>query len=228
MTKYSNHIRNILVVAAHSDDEVLGCGATLLRHQEYGDQINLVFLTNGVGARGSEVGSGRRSAAAKKVAKELGAVSLHQLNFPDNELDSIPLLDVVKEIEKISRELNPDIIYTHFANDLNVDHRVCSAAVSTAFRPLQDRKFTRLYGFEVLSSTEWAIGAQFNPSHYVDITGYLEAKKSLMKIYEDEVRDFPHPRSLNNIEALAKFRGATSGFHAAEAFVTMHSRWGKN
>jgi len=216
---------NVLVVAAHSDDEVLGCGGTLLKHRDLGDHIHLIFLTDGVGSRGSDKGSKSRFIAAQRVQKALGARSLLQLEFPDNQLDTVSLLKIVKEIEYQVGGIEPDIIYTHHAGDLNVDHRICREAVQTSLRPLPNTKFTAIYGFEVQSSTEWSQHVNFVPNYYVDITNHLEEKKKLLSFYKDEMRKFPHPRSIEAIEAQAKWRGAASGCFAAEAFSTIFSKW---
>ena len=215
----------VLVVAAHSDDEVLGCGGTLLRHFSQGDEVSIIFLTNGVGARGSDEGAEARKLSCKKVMNLLGVASFQQFNFPDNQLDTVPLLEIVKKVEEVVFSFSPDIIYTHYAEDLNVDHRVCSAAVSTACRPLPASRHRKIYGFEVNSSTEWSTSNVFKPTYYVNIEDFLEQKIKLMGMYENEIRDFPHPRSFEAIRALAKWRGATAGFPAAEAFTVMQSRW---
>ena len=217
--------QKILVVAAHSDDEVLGCGGTLLKHIARGDEVHVMFLTNGVGARGSDDGANARSNACEKVMVQIGVSSFRQLDYPDNQLDGTALLEIVKVVEDFISVIRPTIIYTHFQGDLNVDHRVCSAAVSTACRPLSGTSHIQIFAFEVASSTEWSIEDAFKPSHFVNIENFLDDKLKLMSIYDDEVRPFPHPRSLEAISALAKWRGSTSGFCAAEAFVSMQTRW---
>lgn len=217
--------QTILVVAAHSDDEVLGCGGSLLRHVTRGDEAHVMFLTNGVGARGSNDGAKARSNACQNVMDQIGVTSFRQLDYPDNQLDTVALLEIVRVIEDVISEISPTVIYTHFEGDLNVDHRICSTAVSTACRPLPETNHIQIFGFEVPSSTEWSIKDAFHPSHYVNIENFLDDKLKLMSMYEDEVRSFPHPRSLEAISALAKWRGSTAGFRAAEAFVSMQTRW---
>ena len=225
MTYDVNKKQIILVVAAHSDDEVLGCGGTLLKHVARGDEVHVIFLTNGVGARGSDDGANARSMACEKVMKKICVASYQQLDYPDNQLDRIALLEIVKVVEESIRKINPTIIYTHFEGDLNIDHRICSSAVSTACRPQPSTDHVQIFAFEVASSTEWATRDNFNPSHFVNIDDFLDEKLDLMCLYEQEIRSFPHPRSLEAIDALAKWRGSTSGFRAAEAFVPMHTRW---
>jgi LmbE family N-acetylglucosaminyl deacetylase len=217
--------RTVLVVAAHSDDEVLGCAGTLLYHQARGDKIFLMFLTNGVGARGSNIGAEKRANASRVVANRLGGIIHTQLDFPDNRMDSIPILEIIKKIELVAKAVNPDIVYTHYPNDLNVDHKICSEAVLVAFRPLPNSDCVHILSFEVASSTEWAVEKQFQPNHFVNISQFLEKKKSLLKEYSDEIRDYPHSRSLLAIESLARWRGASVGVEAAEAFVSLRSLW---
>lgn len=217
--------KNVIVIAAHPDDEVLGCGGSLLRHVAKGDKVHVMFLTNGVSARGSDYGANLRSLACEKVMKQIGVTSFCQFDYPDNQLDTVPLLEIVKLVEDFISQVDPSIIYTHFSGDLNVDHRMCSAAVSTACRPLPETNYTEIYTFETPSSTEWSARDIFDPTHFINIQDYLDDKLNLMSIYEDEVRSFPHPRSLDAISALAKWRGSTSGFYAAEAFVPMKTRW---
>ena len=224
MNDYSRNLK-VLVVAAHSDDEVLGCGGTLMRHLSQGDEVRIIFLTNGVGGRGSNEGADVRKLACKNVMNVLGVSSFQQFDFPDNQLDTVPLLEIVQKVEQTVFSFKPDIIYTHYAEDLNIDHRICSAAVSTACRPLPISLHREIFGFEINSSTEWSTFNVFKPSHHVNIEGFLDQKIKLMGMYENEIRDFPHPRSCEAIRALAKWRGATAGFFAAEAFTVMQSRW---
>jgi LmbE family N-acetylglucosaminyl deacetylase len=217
----------VLVVAAHPDDEALGCGGTLARHAAEGDRVEAVFLTDGVSARrggGNESDRTDRQAAANGAAEVLGIGQLHFLGFPDNRLDSVPLLDVVQRLEDIVFSAKPDVIYTHHGCDLNADHRVAHQAVVTACRPLPEATLTAIYGFETLSSTEWStppIGAAFQPERFVGIARWLKVKLKALECYRDELRSYPHPRSLTTVEALARLRGSTVGLEAAEAFTVV-------
>jgi N-acetylglucosamine malate deacetylase 1 len=216
----------VLVIAAHSDDEALGCGGTLARHASAGDTVRCIFMTDGVGAReGSAAyaeGAQRRRKSAIKAATLLGAGEPRMLDFPDNQLDTVPLLGITQAIEAEVRAYQPEIVYTHHGGDLNVDHRLVAQATLTALRPLPGSCVRAIYGFEVASSTEWAAGATgpgFNPRRAVDIRQYLARKIEAVAAYEEEVRAFPHPRSPRAIEALAVWRGASFGLEAAEAFT---------
>ncbi|MGF1730515.1 PIG-L deacetylase family protein [Photobacterium kasasachensis] len=213
----------VLVVAAHSDDEALGCAGTIAKHIDNGDQVTVMFMTDGVSSREElEVQAGElRNEAAIKALGILGVAEVKQYSFPDNKMDSVPLLDVVQAVEEVLSEYNPSVVYTHFASDLNMDHCITHRAVMTACRPQSWSSVREIYSFEVLSSTEWAsrTGSQFVPQRIVDISAYWEMKLNALKCYEVEMRSYPHSRSYECIEAQAKYRGATHGMAMAEAFV---------
>lgn len=217
---------NVLVVAAHPDDEVLGCGGTIARHAAEGDAVEVAFLADGVTSRSpggtNDPGRQRREDAARRAAEILGTGSPRFLGFPDNRLDDVPLLEIVRAVEAVVAEVKPDIVYTHHGGDLNVDHRIAHQAVMTACRPLPGRSERSILAFEVVSSTEWAspwLGAAFRPNRYVAIGAYLERKLEALACYGEELRPFPHPRSAENLRALAQVRGAEAGLENAEAFV---------
>ncbi|TVL51520.1 GlcNAc-PI de-N-acetylase [Shewanella algae] len=212
---------NVLVVVAHSDDEVLGCGGTIAKHVANGDRVSVCFMTDGVSSR--EVNcreSKRREVASKLALEELGVNKVYQNDLPDNRMDELPLLEIIKPIEKIISIEQPTIIYTHFAYDLNVDHRLVHQAVITACRPQSWSSVKKILSFEVLSSTEWnPSGAKkFNPQYVVNVSDFFEKKMIALKCYEEEMRNFPHSRSYECVEALAVLRGATHGYTHAESF----------
>jgi len=211
-----------LVIAAHADDEALGCAGTIAKHIKNGDQVTIVFMTNGVSARDTceNTDENERTSSAEKAMKILGISDIRQYSFPDNKMDSLPLLDIVKEIESVLSEVSPAIVYTHFSHDLNIDHRVTHAAVMTACRPQLTSTVKKILSFEVLSSTEWNSPSQqmFIPHYIVNITEFWDKKLAVLKCYHEEMRDFPHSRSYQCVEALATLRGATNGFEKAEAF----------
>jgi N-acetylglucosamine malate deacetylase 1 len=217
----------ILVIAAHPDDEALGCGGTVARHTDRGDTVDIVFVADGVTARpGGAPLLDRRRNAASKAARILNARAPKFLDYPDNKLDSIPLLEITQTIESIAVEIGPTIVYTHHGSDLNVDHRIVHQAVVTAFRPLPNSSLRGLFAFETASSTEWstaAIGATFCPDRFIDIFSVMSRKTAALEAYADEMRSFPHPRSMEAVRALATWRGTSVGLKAAEAFVTL--RW---
>jgi len=161
-----------------------------------------------------------RSAAAV-AANILGAKPPKFGGFPDNRLDSVDLLDLIKLVEAEVDAVKPAIVYTHHGSDLNIDHSLVSRAVQTACRPLPGCGVQALYGFETLSSTEWAppeLGDAFRPNRFVDISGSLGKKLRALEAYASEMRAFPHARSLEAVQALATLRGASTGVTAAEAF----------
>lgn len=214
----------VLVVAAHPDDEVLGCGGTIARHAKSGDSVNVLFIADGEGSRGSLEGVGSRMRSAIEAARVLGANEPVFLNLPDNRLDSLDLLDIIKHIEIYIQEISPTIVYTHHPSDLNIDHNITCKAVMTACRPLPEHSISSIYAFEVPSSTEWAMpiaSTTFLPTRWVDISTYLDQRQAALQCYRSEIRPFPHPRSQEAIISLARWRGAASGLQAAEAFVVL-------
>ncbi len=215
----------ILAIIAHPDDEALGAGGALARHAAKGDAVHILFLTDGVSARGvDKAAAERRAKAAKLSASALRAQEPEFLGLPDNRLDRLELLDIVQPIENVIRKIAPRTIYTHHAGDLNIDHVLCHRAVLTACRPLPGSSVLRIYAMEVPSSTEWSSpnsGNAFMPTHFVDISGTQEAKRRALEAYGEEMRPFPHARSYEVVEALATWRGASVGLRAAEAFMVV-------
>lgn len=215
----------VLAVVAHPDDEVLGAGGTLARHAANGDAVHILFLADGVGARGGDkAAAGRRADAARAAASALGAREPQFLGLPDNRLDRLELLDIVQPIEKVVAALAPQTIYTHHVGDLNIDHALCHRAVLIACRPLDGSSVLRIYAMEVPSSTEWSSPqccAPFTPARFVDISETQGKKRLALEAYGEEMRPFPHPRSFEAVNALAAWRGASAGLKAAEAFMVI-------
>jgi LmbE family N-acetylglucosaminyl deacetylase len=220
---------NVLVVAAHPDDEVLGCGGTIARHAFHGDSVFIAILAEGMMARaGKEDGPSYREKQKRLVANSLraacilGARDVIHYDFPDNRMDSVDLIDVIKVVEECIDKFRPEVVYTHYSGDLNIDHSVVGKAVVTATRPFANDQIRETYAFEVLSSTEWAFGLgshYFQPNYFVRIDDLLDKKLEAISIYESETNSFPHPRSEEAIKALALRRGSQSGLKAAEAFM---------
>lgn len=214
--------KTVLVVVAHADDEVLGCGGAIARHVAEGDVVHVVFMADGVGSRAQNDPAElqRRNQARDAALRILGEAHWHALDFPDNCMDSVPLLDVVQALEPIIEQVQPRRIYTHYHGDLNVDHSVTHQAVMTACRPVPGSSVREILTFEVMSSTEWATPgvAPFIPNAFVDISGYLPKKLEALAAYDMEMRPAPHSRSVAHIETLARHRGNCVGVEAAEAF----------
>ncbi len=217
--------KTVLVVAAHADDEALGCGGTLAKHVAQGDTVHVVFVADGVTARENAAPADLlgRQQATENATRTLGISTVACLNLPDNRLDSLPLLDVVQPLEAIIRKLAPQIIYTHHYGDLNVDHRIVHQAVMTACRPMPGSPVREILAFEVISSTEWSSQglAPFLPNVFVDISAELEVKMLALEAYRQEMRDPPHSRSLEHVRCLAQHHGFSTGSAAAEAFMAM-------
>lgn len=216
----------MLVVAAHPDDEALGCGGTIAKHAVHGDEVVVAFLADGVTSRepstDHSAGLSRRQGAARSAASILGVSDVRFGELPDNQLDTVPMLTVVQVVEALVHEVCPTTIYTHFGHDLNVDHRVVHEAVMTAVRPQPGASVTTVLTFETPSSTEWRAPQQmqaFTPNWFVDISDTLNVKLQALDAYAEEMRPWPHARSRKAVEDLACWRGATIGREAAEAFM---------
>ena len=217
--------KKILVVAAHPDDEVLGCGGTMARHAKNGDKVHIVFMSDGVNSRENVKYNeeNERRECAIKACEILGAQTPKFFDFPDNMMDTVPLLEIVKELEVYIQELQPNIVYTHYKGDLNIDHQITYQAVMTACRPTPRSSITQIYLFEILSSTEWSIASTFSPTHFVDISDEFELKIKALKMYKEEIKDFPNSRSIESLTALSVFRGGSMGLNFAEAFSVERS-----
>ena len=218
-----------LIIAAHPDDEVLGCGGLIARHRDRGDDVRVVFLTEGVTARFTPeqfddpeviAASQRRNANAYRALEILGLTGeqVFVADRPCCRLDQVPLIDLVKQIEHHIVEFRPTRLLTHSAHDPNVDHGVAHRAVLAAARPPSTPDLTAIMEFEVLSATEWNPTAAFAPTVFANITNQIERKVAALAAYEDEMRQPPHPRSELAVRGLAAFRGAQAGFAYAEAF----------
>jgi LmbE family N-acetylglucosaminyl deacetylase len=213
----------ILVVAAHPDDEVLGCGGTIARRAAEGHEVQVLILGEGATARGPGVVRAveRLAQAARAAARILGAAPPVLCGLPDNRFDTLPLLEVVQRVEREVRRLAPTLVYTHAAGDLNVDHALTCRAVVTATRPVPGCAVTEVASFEVLSSSEWSFGTlapPFRANDFVDVTATLATKVRALEAYADEMQPFPHPRSADGVRAAAALRGSQVGVAAAEAF----------
>ena len=218
---------NILVVAAHPDDEVLGCGGTIAKLASEGHAVSILILGEGVTSRFSDPKDAnpkeleKLHTQAKSIGAFLGAKEVTLAKLPDNRFDSIDLLDVIKVIEDEVNRFKPEIVYTQHGGDLNVDHAITFRAVLTATRPLKGCSVKKVYGYEVHSSSEWAFqqfAPVFYPNTFVDIGATLEKKIQAMAMYEGEARPFPHPRSPEALRAGALKWGSVAGVPAAEAF----------
>ncbi len=220
--------KKILIVAAHPDDEVLGCFGTVARLIQEGNEAYTLILGEGKTSRDEE-----RLVEQKKdeiallngeiqdANNVIGIKKVFVESFPDNRFDSVDLLDIVKVVSKVKEEVRPDIIFTHYKNDLNIDHRITYNAVITATRPMEDECVKEIYSFEILSSTEWNYPLSFSPDTFYDISSTLKLKTEAMAAYSSELCQYPHPRSLEGIELNAKYQGMRVGKKCIEAFESI-------
>jgi len=218
---------NVLVVAAHPDDEVLGCGGTIARLVNEGHNVSIAILGEGITSRYAQREQTDRSLLnilqtnSRKAADILGVQQLYTFDLPDNRFDSVQLLDVVKIIEGLILSTTPEVVYTQHGGDLNIDHVITFRATLTATRPMLGTSVKTVYAYEVASSTEWAFQKfepHFHPNVFVDIHPTLDVKLQAMRAYETESRVFPHPRSSEVLRAIAQRWGSAVGLYAAEAF----------
>ena len=213
----------VLIVVAHTDDESFGCGGLIKKLSSEGHKIYAISFTNGVGSRKNSKKNDikRRKIAAEKASKILGFKWFDEFNFPDNELDTISLLTLVKKIEIVKKKLKPKIVITHNYSDLNIDHQKIFEATITAFRPEPKKNVEKILTFEVASSTDYRMlkrEKNFIPNVFVNIEKFLKFKIKAIKCYKNEFRKSPHSRSIEGIKNLSKIRGNQSGMKNAEAF----------
>lgn len=222
----------VLIVVAHPDDEVLGVGGTAALFAQKGRDVRVLILAEGATSRDPVRDTNKHQKALTSLQKNaidaadiLGVCAPQFCGYPDNRLDSVELLDVIKAVERVVEEHQPTTVLTHHQSDLNIDHRIAFEAVLTACRPVPDQCVKEILCFETLSSTEWSAHQEksFYPNYYVDITAQLEQKLEALKCYASEMRPYPHARSIEAVEALAKMRGASAGVRAAEAFVLIRA-----
>ena len=215
-------MRNVVVISAHPDDEILGVGGALLKHKKNGDKIYWLITTNIFEEQGfSKERVFSRQREIEKVSEALGAEKVFMLNYPTMSLSTSTLIEMVPKLSKIFTEIEPEIIYCLNRSDAHSDHRITFDAVMACTKSFRYPFIKQVLMYECISETEFAPQLPekvFIPNYFVDISSFLEEKKNLMKIYASELGDHPFPRSLKNIEALASFRGASVGVEYAEAF----------
>jgi len=211
--------RRVLVIAAHPDDELLGCGGTLALHARAGDEVTAVIACEGESLRYGPGGAGQAE-HMRRAARTLGLVESRPLGFPDQRLDTQSLLDLIVPLERAVRELRPSVIYCQFGGDANQDHELLFRAALVATRPIEPF-IEAVYAFDTASSTEWGYPRSFIPDTWVDISTTLEQKIAAMACYESEVRPYPHPRSLDALRHRARAWGNQCCMDAAEVFMTV-------
>lgn len=215
--------KKILILVAHSDDESFGCGGLIKKLSKNKNNIKIVSFTNGVGSRFKNDIQKiyRRQKSSLNASKILGFKWLAQYDYPDNQLDKISLLEIIKKIEQHKKKFQPHIVLTHNFSDLNIDHRKIAEATLTAFRPEPNEKLEQLITFEVPSATDFRVlknEKNFLPNYFVNIEKFLNYKIQAIKCYKDELKKYPHSRSLIGVKNLNKMRGNQSGLNYAEAY----------
>jgi len=221
-------MKKILIIAAHPDDEVLGCFGTVAKLVKEGYEAYTLILGEGKTSRDEQRVVENKKDEIKILNNEIqnanniiGIKKIFVESFPDNRFDSVDLLDIVKIISKIKEEIRPDIIFTHYENDLNIDHQITYKAVLTATRPMKNESVKEIYSFEILSSTEWKYPISFSPDVFFDISNTINLKLDAMKEYNSELCIYPHPRSLEGIRLNTKYQGMRVGKEYVEAFKSV-------
>ncbi len=213
--------KKILVFSAHPDDETLGCGGYIKKLSKINNTAVCIFTT-GITSRTKfnlkNINVLKKNAL--KAFKILGFKKNYFLELDDNKLDKYPLLEIIQKIEQIIKKEKPNIIFTHFPYDLNVDHEIVTRAVLTACRPIiRNKHLKQILFYETLSSTEWSYKKKFKPNLYIDIEDTIKFKTQALKSYKSEIQNFPHPRSIKGIEVLSKKRGSEVGLKNAESYI---------
>ncbi len=221
----------VLVVAPHPDDELLGCGGTLLRYASEGVTVGWLIVTGmkqSYGWAAEQVSE--RASEIKEVKSALGveAENLYQLDFPPAELDSLPLSNVVNKISEVFLDFQPDEIFLPHPGDVHSDHRVCFDAIMACTKWFRHPSIKRILTYETLSETDANLDLTkpFQPTVFVEISETLDRKWELLQLYKSEMHEFPFPRSEKTIKSLARLRGSQSGYEAAEAFCLLRERNG--
>lgn len=211
--------KKVLVIAAHPDDELLGLGGTIALHSGAGHHVTCVVAAAGSLKHDAD-GKNMVHEQARRAASILGVHELKLLEFPDQGLDRLSLVEIISPLEAIVETVRPDVVYVQYGYDINRDHQILFQAALVATRPME--KFIEaIYSFDTVSSTEWAYPRSFVPDTWVDISSTLEQKIEAMKCYETELRDWPHPRSLHSLRVKAESAGSQVVSEASECFMTI-------
>lgn len=215
-------MKRILVIAPHADDEILGVGGVMARNIAEGNEVYVCVVTRGEEPLFTKELVDKLRAETLAAHKFLGITKTYFLEYPAVMLEGVPRYKLNQSIMDVVSEVEPDEVYIPHAGDMQKDHQLVNEAVMVAVRPKYTHKISAVYAYETLSETEWNIPNTVNafiPNVYVDIGSYIETKKKALEYFATQVSDFPDPRSLEAVEALAKYRGSTVKANAAEAFA---------
>ena len=220
-------IARTLIVAPHPDDELIGCGGTLLRRKAEGHEVAWLIVT------GMKLDMGwspdriqERSEEISRVAKLVGIDHVYKLDFPAARLDDFPKAELISAFAEVFKSFAPEEVLVPHRGDIHSDHRVAFEVAASCSKWFRCPSIRRVLAYETASETEMGIAQEstFRPNYFVDISDYLERKLEILSVYRSELADFPYPRSIQAIRALAQWRGANAGFHAAEAFELLRER----
>ena len=223
-------MKKVLFVAVHADDETLGCGGTILKHKAQGEEIHWLLMTGPTEDHPSNFTQEHieaRAARVARVADAYGFDGLHYLGLPTQLLHTLDLREIIKKVDTVVKEVQPNIIYMMNCTDVHSDHRVAFDAVYACTKSFRQPFIEQILMLEALSETEFALATQataFCPNVYVDITPYIDRKLEIMQMYTKEVMQDPYPRSLSSIKALARIRGSRAGVMYAEAFQLLYEK----
>lgn len=212
---------DIIVFAPHPDDETLGCGGTIFSHKKNGDEVYIIFVTSiSINEGWSAKKVNERNKEINKIKKIYKFKKFYNLEFPSSKIKYDNISDIINKISKIFREVQPNIIYTPFLNDIHTDHQIISKSVNSCLKKFRNKSLKKALYYEVLSETNLNFSADLNfcPNVYINITSYIDKKIQTMNVYKSEIKKHPFPRSEDSIKALATLRGSESGFRFAEAF----------
>ena len=215
-----------MVIAPHADDEILGCGGTMAKHIAEGDEVKVLVVTKGIEELYSEAEVEVIRGEAKKAHEYLGISESIFFDFPAPVLDQTPSYKISIAVSEVIKAYAPNVVYLPHRGDLHKDHRMVFESSLVAIKPVNNCSVVDIYSYETLSETEWDApfgDDAFIPNVFIDISDYIVSKKEAMKMFKSQLKAFPHSRSLECIDALAKFRGATVGKHAAESFMLIRS-----
>lgn len=218
-------MKKVIIIAPHPDDEVLGCGGTILKHKQEGDMVAVLYVTNCLPEYGF---SQDRYLSRQKEIKDVQTLSkidkIFKLDLPTTKLDMINIGEIIKQISAIFLDYKPNTIYINNQDDAHSDHYVAFKAAYSCTKSFRYPFIEKVYVYEVPSETEFGYNNKFHPTSFVDISTFVDTKLKMMSVYESEVMEFPYPRSLDSIKALARWRGSRICVEYAEAFMLLFEK----